>query len=104
MSNLFDDDRYICFNAAKNDKLEWYNDRMVDVSEIGFDGLLYGIADYGTTNSLAKMILQMPYTLNNLDKKLYVSFNKATGINSETAEGINKVLIHIKNADGYADS
>ena len=102
MGASFSDDMYMCFNAVKNAQLGWYSDRLVDVSN-GYTGALHGIADYRSTQEDAKMILKLPDPGNNLD--YYISFNKATGINSGTREGINQVLVHSRRAgNGYATS
>ena len=60
MGSMWDDDRRMCFNGPKSAQLGWYSDREVDVDTTvthAYDGYLYGIADYGSTGSWAKMIL-----------------------------------------------
>ena len=100
MGAMWDDDRNICFNGPKNSQLGWYSDREVIVSNYYY-GQLYGIADYGGTNSDAKMILKVPD--GNLD--FYVTFNRATGVNAGTKEGANQVLVHSRRSgSGYATS
>jgi len=87
------------FNGAKNGaQLSWYNDRRVTAP---FNGDLYGISDYGTTDSSAKMNIKFTEG----SKDYYVSFNKATGINAGTREYPNQVLVHSRSiGTGYATS
>jgi len=102
MGALWDDDRNICFNGAKNGaQLGWYDDRIVDVSTSGYDGLIYGIADYGTTTATEKMLLKM--SVGGTD--YWISYNKATGVNSQPGEGANNVMVHSRSGgSGYAES
>jgi hypothetical protein len=79
----------MCFNAPKNWQLQWYTDRQTTVSG-GWSGALYGIADYGNTNEGDTVIVQIPGT----SEDWYVSFNCKTGINRDTQEGGNQVLVH----------
>merc|ERR1719223_1243223 len=99
MGASFYDDRSMTFNGAKNGaQLSWYNDRRVTAP---FNGDLYGISDYGTTDSSAKMTIKFTEG----SKDYYVSFNKATGINAGTREYPNQVLVHSRSiGTGYATS
>jgi len=81
--------------------LGWYDDRIVDVSTSGYDGLIYGIADYGTTTATEKMLLKM--SVGSTD--YWISYNKATGVNSQPGEGANTVMVHSRSGgSGYAES
>jgi hypothetical protein len=82
----------MCFNAPKNWELGWYEDRQ-RVVENEWNGNLYGIADYQNTISSDLMIIQIPAA--NGDE-WYVSFNRKNGINSQTVEYGNQVLVHRK--------
>ena len=97
MGAMWRDDQEICFNGPKNAQLGWYSDRQVDILGNGYRGDLYGIADYGTTTSDKKMILKLPST--GID--YYVTFNKATGVNSSPGEGRNQVLVHTRRSGLY---
>lgn len=101
MGAMWDDNRNVCFNGAKSGaQLGWYDDRIVDVND-GYDGDLYGIASYGTTQSTDKMLLKM----NSGSTDYWVSYNSAIGVNSEPGEGANQVLVHSRSAgSGYAES
>merc|ERR1719223_1373851 len=99
MGASFYDDRRMTFNGAKNGaQLSWYNDRRVTAP---FDGDLYGISDYATTGTSAKMNIKFTEG----SKDYYVSFNKKSGINNDTREYGNQVLVHSRSpGSGYATS
>jgi hypothetical protein len=84
-----DDGPEMCFNAPKNWKLGWYDDRQKTVL-VGWSGDLYGIADYGDTYDGDTVIARILGTPDDW----YVSFNRKTGINSGTLEGGDQVLVH----------
>jgi len=78
----------------------WYDDRIVDLSASNYDwaGSIYGITNYGTTSSANKMIL---YITNGATwGDITVSFNRQTGINKDTVEYGDKVLVHVKEGGG----
>ena len=103
MGAVFSDDRSMCFNGPKNAQLGWYDDRLVDATS-GYDDALYGISDYGTTDSDSKMILKLPNGGSD-NRDIYVTYNRASGINSQTDEGANQVLVHHRvPGSGYATS
>jgi len=84
----------MCFNAAKNWQLGWYDDRQRIISSgETWTGNVYGISDYGNTNTGDTVIVQIPDT----SFDWYVSFNRKVGINSGTKEGGNQVLVHKRN-------
>ena len=84
----------MCFNAAKNWQLGWYDDRQRIISSgETWTGKVYGISDYGNTNTGDTVIVQIPDT----SFDWYVSFNRKVGINSGTKEGGNQVLVHRRN-------
>ena len=96
-----DDGPEMCFNAPKNWKLGWYDDRQRTVSAGVWSGDLYGIADYGDTIDGDTVIARIPGTT----EDWYVSFNRKTGINSGTVEGGNQVLVHKRPSGlGYGES
>lgn len=90
-----DDTPEMCFNAVKNWELGWYADRHVEVgAPFSWSGNLYGFVDYGSTSSADNMIVRLISSSSTED--IYVSFNKAVGINIGTKIGINQVLVHTK--------
>jgi hypothetical protein len=102
MGALWDDNRNICFNGAKNGaQLGWYDDRVVDITSSGYEGLLYGIASYGDTTSSEKMLLKFTSGSTNY----WISYHRAIGVNSQPGEGGNNVLVHSRSSgSGYAES
>ncbi len=83
-----DDGPIMCFNAVKSSFLHWYSDKETTVS-FQWSGRLYGIADYDNGNA-DTVILKIPGP----SYDWFVSFNRATGVNSGTREGGDKVLVH----------
>jgi hypothetical protein len=61
-----------------------------------WSGPIYGIDDYKTMTNDAGIILMRLVSSIPEGDDIYVSFNKATGINSGTIEGINNVMVHRK--------
>ncbi len=84
-----DDSPYMCFNAAKNSQLGWYADREKEIHS-GWTGNIYGIADYGITNPGDTVIAKIAGE----SEEWYFSFNRKTGINRDTHEGGDRVLVH----------
>ena len=89
----------MCFNGPKSWQLGWYDSRKRTVStDSGWVGNLYGAAAFGKTTSSYSpsswegdtMILKIPGEI----EDWYVSFNRKAGINAETREGGDQVLVH----------
>jgi hypothetical protein len=83
-----DDWPKMCFNGAKSWQTQWYSSktRVVDPSVGGcFNEKLYGVASFG--NSASSVVLVK------IGDDIYVAFNRQTGINSETQDGANQVLV-----------
>ena len=78
-----------CFNAEKNWNLGWYNDRAIKINPM-VDGpqmiQLAAFVDYDK-------IPEDQYVLINVDDKYFVQYNRAKGMNSETEEKRNQVVI-----------
>ncbi len=79
----------MCFNAPKGWQLGWYTNGQETVTT-SWSGKLYGIADYSNIAHTDRVILQM---LSDTEE-WYVSFNRKSGINSQTQEGGDQVLVH----------
>ncbi|GFH56210.1 hypothetical protein CTEN210_12686 [Chaetoceros tenuissimus] len=95
-----DDGPRMCFNAAKNAQLGWYEDKTETVSGTGWTGSLHGISDYGSSSSSTVLL-----KIEGRSYDWYVSFNRRSGINSGTKEGANQVLIHRREkGTGYSTS
>jgi len=105
-----DEGPVMCFNAAKNFQLGWYNNGEETITPLQsnaektfFDGRLIGIAEYDLidTASIDKAIVQ----ITGYGNDYYVSFNSRKGINSGTQEGGNQVLVHSRSpGQGYSTS
>ena len=94
-----DDWPKMCFNAPKSWQLGWYADKAVTTVPPLFSTWtrrLMGIADYDhytTTTVLVKL-----ETGRDLD--YYINFNRKKGINSQTQEGSDQVLISSQGGNG----
>ncbi len=98
----------MCFNAAKNYQLGWYNDKMKVITpgaatDSCFAGKLYGTAFYEDDAAQTVGI-----KVNNPDSAwdFYLMFNAKTGIQSGTKEGDNTVMVVAAEAEGtdYSES
>lgn len=91
-----------CFNGPKSWDLGWYSDRHVTFDPLGtrwfFGGNFVGVADYD--NSDGKHVVAR-ITGGNTD--YYISFNRKKGINANTQEGCNMVMLHSKNKQGLSN-
>jgi len=95
----------MCFNAAKSYQLGWYSDKVLTVNPLTsvWTVLTLGsIVDYPT--SLNPVILKIDNPHSTLD--YYMTFNSQTGINSETVEGGDMVMLVEQENEGisYAQS
>lgn len=99
-----DDGPIMCFNGPKTWQLGWFPNRHVTLASGSFSwsGNLVGFVDYENTDSNDKMIIMMDAS--SID--YYISFNRATGINSGTVEASNQVVVHSKttSASSYGAS
>lgn len=80
-----------------NMQLGWYSDKTVTVTDT-WSGKLYGISSYTSAASSDAVILYIPSTSSRSRFDIYVSFNGASGMNSETEQGADKVLVHYRNS------
>ena len=85
----------MCFNAVHSWKLGWYEDQHVSLTPetqgISWIGKLYGVDDYQTVTQSSAVILKIESKIQN--KKLYVMYNSKKGINKETTEYANKLMV-----------
>jgi len=88
-----DDVGQMCFNAAKNWQLDWYNDKkqLVDprVNPTTMVDLV-GIANYNTTANNHPVVVKIE-TGTSTDQ--FIGFNRAIGINADNDEADNEVTI-----------
>jgi hypothetical protein len=96
----------MCFNGAKSWQLGWYADKATVVDPLAtpiWSGTLVGIAEYDLADpNQGEMVLIKIETGNDVD--YYINFNRMTGINSETQEGGDQVLITRQGGNGESNS
>ncbi|GFH59960.1 hypothetical protein CTEN210_16436 [Chaetoceros tenuissimus] len=88
-------DRAICFNGAKSVELGWYNNRVATINpHFGdeFSGRLIGVNDYAISNQSDTLVVEIKNSDSSVDS-LFVMYNKAEGLNEDTSEAVNKVII-----------
>lgn len=87
-----------CFNAAKSFELEWYStgpDRVESIDlalNEDFSGKLIGVADYNISSTDHTLILEIKNS-NSSIPSYFLTYNRAKGINKDTAEAANQVTI-----------
>ena len=96
----------MCFNSQKSWQLGWYSGStlVVDATQVKISGLsLVGIADYEQKHWWQLTIINIINTDDGFD--YFISFNRQSGINSETQNSGDQVLV-IKYITGsfYSDS
>mmetsp|Transcript_1254 Transcript_1254/g.2744 ORF Transcript_1254/g.2744 Transcript_1254/m.2744 type:complete len:810 (+) Transcript_1254:238-2667(+) len=92
----------MCFNGAKSWQTDWYkiatkaiNPATAILAGNGntcFAGSLYGIVDFESGNSNKTVIVKINDP-REMEQDFYVAFNRATGMNSETREGRDQVMV-----------
>jgi len=95
-----DDGPNMCFNAAKSYQLGWYPNQMESVNALELPNgeqtyTLNGIVDYGNSDGYVTMRIEDDGQ-NYRGKDYYIGYNRATGFNSGTILGRNKVQIFEK--------
>jgi len=93
-----EDNTIMCFNGAKSWASGWYSPktRVIEVGSSSYEGNLYGIADYNNTNAAVVLIKINDRTASDY----YVTYNRKSGINSETKEGGNQVTVTRQGGEG----
>jgi hypothetical protein len=98
----------MCFNAAKSWQLGWYSDKTVELSPfptaaVSWSGALVGIAEYNITSPSDIVLIKIK---TGTGEDYYINFNRKTGINSETQEGGDQVLVAKQGGNGveYSNS
>eukprot|EP00588_Corethron_pennatum_P014647 CAMPEP_0194268598 /NCGR_PEP_ID=MMETSP0169-20130528/2884_1 /TAXON_ID=218684 /ORGANISM="Corethron pennatum, Strain L29A3" /LENGTH=640 /DNA_ID=CAMNT_0039009881 /DNA_START=154 /DNA_END=2073 /DNA_ORIENTATION=- len=86
---LYEVDAHMCYNAVKHIDLGWFSsgDSLVAVEDLP---QVYEIIGYAEWDSGAEGV---PVSLT-IDSKIVVSFNRAIGVNKDTAEGPDQVIVH----------
>ena len=97
-----DDFPSMCFNGAKTYQLNWYSQYHVDLpisGQFNWNGNLIGFAEKAGASIGDKMIIRIITST----KDVYVHFNSMVGMNIETQEGEDQVLVATRsNGLGYA--
>ena len=80
-----------CFNAQKHWLLGWYEDRstFVNKENLPYMGVMPFFGDYESTKSNEDILLKFQSG----NKRLYLQYNLATGINNETSMDANKLVL-----------
>ena len=94
----------MCFNGAKTYQLNWYSQFHVDLpinKQFNWSGNLIGFAEKASASIDDKMIIRIIGPT----KDFYVHFNRKVGMNNETQEGGDQVLVAWRSTGlGYAQS
>lgn len=100
-SSLTSDTRR-CYNAVNSVRLGWYNDReeyITDTTSLQttpWVGKIIGVADYGNSTSglhYTSVRIDNPLTTS-IYTDLFVSYNHQEGMNANTADGANAVVMY----------
>jgi hypothetical protein len=78
-----------------NTNIGWYDDRVATISpHFGdeFSGRLIGVNDYADSTSSDTLVVEIKNSDSSVDS-LFVMYNKAEGLNENTSEAIDKVII-----------
>lgn len=95
-----DDGPKMCFNAAKSWQLGWYSDKAIAIDPLltsSWNGRLVGMAEYKKAGP-GDMVVVKLNTPTSID--YYINFNRQTGINAETGEGGDQVLVVSQGGEG----
>ena len=90
-----------CFNAAKMVELGWHASKIVSInpeSNGEFDGKVIGVNDYGVATSDYTLAIEIRNP-DDISNTLYLTYNKAEGINKDTGSGPNKIRL-VKGSPG----
>ena len=87
-----DDIGAMCFNAAKNYQLPWYDSNTIIINPRDGDwiGKIVGIADFANNPDDSPVVIKIE-TGTSIDQ--FIAFNRATGINRHNDEADNEVTI-----------
>jgi len=102
-TGLYTDDYSGCFNGAKSWQLGWYTDSYYSFNPTltYFKRGIVGISDYSTRGgSHSHTVIELVGSSTNF----YVAFNRKSGMNSQTLEGGDQVLVTKYKGTGYGAS
>jgi hypothetical protein len=97
-SYAYDDIPYMCFNSAKSWQLGWYADKSLTVTPLAngqyeYSGRLASIVDYEKADD-ANVLIKIQQTSS--PWTFFMNYNAAKGMNRNTMEGKDQVLITTK--------
>lgn len=80
-----------CFNAQKHWSLGWFKDRALslDVEDLPWAGYLAAFVDYNMTTAVQSVLLNVGQS----NPRLFLQYNRAKGINADTRELGDQVVI-----------
>lgn len=101
MPRFSDDVGSMCFNAAKSFQLSstWYNNNnlVIDPTQASWEGNIIGVADFARNPQNYPLVVKIE---TGTPDDYFIGFNRASGINQNTIEGINEVRILETGMDG----
>jgi hypothetical protein len=90
----------MCYNAVNNYQLGWYSNISINPTSVdGYGGTFFisGVAGYDPDDTTKYVTLRLEQGTSSMD--YYVGYNRAEGMNSETKEDGDKVIVFTKNGD-----
>jgi len=90
-------DVQMCYNAVNNFQLGWYSSLSINLSSADNSGGTYfisGVAGYDPNDTTKYVTLRL--VQKNMAGDYYIGYNRAEGMNVETQEDGNKVIVFIK--------
>ena len=97
------DDTAKCFNAAKMSELGWYTNRVVSINPTvdTFNGKVIGVADYGISDTAHTLVVEIVNPVA-VEDNIYLTYNRAKGINAGTGEKKDMVTIVRGSVGGFS--
>lgn len=104
-----DDGPIMCFNAANNYQLGWYNLQQASINPLDYGPdprtyVLNGVDDYkkdGSASNGALITLRLDNNGDNGGTDYYIGYNRASGANRGTTQAINTVVAYTKETGPY---
>lgn len=90
----------MCYNAVNNYQLGWYSNISINPTSVdGYGGTFFisGVAGYDPDDTTKYVTLRLEQITSSMD--YYIGYNRAEGMNSETKEDGDKVIVFTKNGD-----
>lgn len=95
-------DPIMCYNAVNNYQLGWYSVHSFNPITYGIHGDTFSISGVHRYNpNDSEKFVSVRLVQDSLPQDYYIGYNKAEGINSETQEGGDKVIVFSKDGDTH---